>query len=518
MNNVFLFFVRGLPVTCVMIAAAFLLRFLLRKQSKRLVNMIWVFLLFRLLCPITVEGEFGIIPQKMILSDEVFVTINQSYAAAEPSVYSQADLEQAVSVNENTEQSQTEDLSHGKIEFQLEELLSRIWIVGFYGMLLYTGVHILVIRNKQNEAVVMQEYDNVYRWQDQTAPCVIGIIHPRIYVPANIEKDDLDIVIRHENTHIQRKDYLFILLYYLVLCIYWFNPLCWILYRRVQTDIEMACDEQVLLEAKVEERQAYSRTLLHLCTGRSVKAGWALSFGKGSLKQRIKDIGKPKKYNKMMALLAVLVCTAALLIGIFISTDAKKYDDLVEQVAQYKLDGTLPQICYADADTVIFYDDMGVFVYSMEKECISGYASYEGTNFGSTQGECATVVEVSADGKYVYGYNNYGEYYYYDVEADDFQTREPLDISQMTPDPRILLGIVKPLDLSQVTLWEGKPYEGEVKETETLRCLSSRSLYETGDQNYCYLGLELLDAVTYEALRIVLVEDGNMQIYRPFEK
>lgn len=127
-------------------------------------------------------------------------------------------------------------------------------------------------------------------------------------------------------------------------------------------------------------------------------------------------------------------------------------------------------------------------------------------------------VKVSADGKYVYGYNYYGEHYCYDVETDHFQTREPLDLSQMTPDQRIVLGIIEPLDLSQVTLWQGKPYEGDVKETDTLRCLSSSSLYETGEQAYCYLGIEPPDAITYEALRIVVVEDGNMQVYRPFEK
>ena len=516
MNNVFLFFVRGLPVTCVMIVAAFGLRFLLRKQSKRLVNVIWVFLLVRLLCPVTVEGEFGIISQKMILSDEVFATINQSYEAADSSAYSEADMVQAVSVNESIENVQKESLPHGETEFRLEELLMRIWVVGFYGMLLYTALHIFVIRNKQNYAVAMPGYDNVYRWKDQTAPCVIGMIHPRIYVPANIEKDDLDIVIRHENAHIQRKDYLFILLYYLVLCIYWFNPLCWLLYRRVQTDIEMACDEQVLLEAKVEERQAYSRTLLHLCTGRSVKAGWALSFGKGSLKQRIQDIGQPKKYNKLIALLAMVVCGAAVVIGAFAYTDAKKYDGLVAQMAQFHFGADNPRICYADDNTVIFYDDKGVFVYSMEKERISGYASYEGTNFGSMQGDYATYVKVSADGKNVYGYNDYGEHYCYDVKADHFETTEPLDISQVTPDPKVLFGITESLDLSQVTLWQGKLYEGDVKETDTLYCISN--VYETGEQAYCYLGFEPVDTVTYEALRIVLVEDGNMQVYRPFEK
>lgn len=516
MNNVFLFFIRGLPVTCIMIAAAFFLRFLLRKQSKRLVNVIWVSLLFRLLCPVTVEGELGIIPQKMILSDEVFASINQSYEAVDTSVYSEADMMEAVSGNESIENVQKESLSYGETEFQLEVLLMGIWAVGFCGMLLYTALHIFVIRDKQNYAVVMPGYDNVYRWKDQTAPCVIGVIHPRIYVPANIEKDDLDMVIRHENAHIQRKDYLFILLYYLALCIYWFNPLCWLLYRRVQADIEMACDEHVLLEAKVVERQAYSRALLHLCTGQSVKAGWALSFGKGSLKQRIQDIGQPKKYNKLIALLAVVVCGAAVLIGAFVSTDAKKYDDLIEQMAQSHFGADNPRICYADEDTVIFYDDKGVFVYSMEDERISGYASYQGTNFGATQGDYATFVEVSADGRYVYGYNDYGEHYCYDVKADHFETTEPLELSQITPDPKVLLGITEPSELSQITLWQGKLYEGDVNETDTLYCISNA--YETGEQAYCYLGFEPVDTDTYEALRIVLVEDGNMQVYHPFEK
>ena len=53
-------------------------------------------------------------------------------------------------------------------------------------------------------------------------------------------------MLQHEKTHIKRKDYLLMMLYYIALALNWYNPLCWLIYFGVNKDIEMACDEQTL--------------------------------------------------------------------------------------------------------------------------------------------------------------------------------------------------------------------------------------------------------------------------------
>ena len=270
MNNVFLFFVRGLPVTCVIIVAAFVLRFLLRKQSKRLVNVIWVFLLFRLLCPIVVEGELGIVSEGMLLFAGALT------GAGEYGIENEMDMQEADIYQEHTERNTTREnlaailnqfvadnpgegmnltvnagqwgennqsdekadvgemiqnteLLYINNQFWIEQFLMRIWWTGIICMLGYNVFSMICLQKKQKSAVPMPGAANVYLWQDDTAPCVIGILRPCIYVPAYLTEEAMDIVIRHETVHIRRKDHLLMLLYYLALCIHWYNPLFWLL-------------------------------------------------------------------------------------------------------------------------------------------------------------------------------------------------------------------------------------------------------------------------------------------------
>ena len=55
-----------------------------------------------------------------------------------------------------------------------------------------------------------------------------------------------NIAVSHERHHLHRKDHLVKLFSYLLLCLHWFNPLCWIAYFEMGKDMEMSCDEYVL--------------------------------------------------------------------------------------------------------------------------------------------------------------------------------------------------------------------------------------------------------------------------------
>ena len=59
-------------------------------------------------------------------------------------------------------------------------------------------------------------------------------------------REDQDFVIDHETAHIKRLDHLIKPLSFLLLSVYWFNPLMWIAYMLLSRDIEKACDEKVI--------------------------------------------------------------------------------------------------------------------------------------------------------------------------------------------------------------------------------------------------------------------------------
>jgi beta-lactamase regulating signal transducer with metallopeptidase domain len=53
-------------------------------------------------------------------------------------------------------------------------------------------------------------------------------------------------VVAHETAHLKRRDHWWKPLVFLLLAIYWFDPLCWLAYILLCRDIELACDEKVI--------------------------------------------------------------------------------------------------------------------------------------------------------------------------------------------------------------------------------------------------------------------------------
>src|SRR5207247_8990963 len=86
--------------------------------------------------------------------------------------------------------------------------------------------------------------------QSNTALLVtFGVLRPRIILPrdsATWSDDRLNVVLTHELAHIQRFDWLVQMLAEIGRIIYWFNPLFWILCRRLRHESEHACDDAVL--------------------------------------------------------------------------------------------------------------------------------------------------------------------------------------------------------------------------------------------------------------------------------
>jgi beta-lactamase regulating signal transducer with metallopeptidase domain len=69
-------------------------------------------------------------------------------------------------------------------------------------------------------------------------------------------------VLNHELTHIRRKDHLYKPFSFLLLSVYWFNPILWLSYIMLCKDIESACDEAVIKDMKNDDKKLYLETLL----------------------------------------------------------------------------------------------------------------------------------------------------------------------------------------------------------------------------------------------------------------
>jgi HEAT repeat protein/beta-lactamase regulating signal transducer with metallopeptidase domain len=79
-----------------------------------------------------------------------------------------------------------------------------------------------------------------------SVPIVSGSFRSRLIVPSEARdwsSERVEAVLHHEFAHIKRRDILVQLLAQLACCLYWLNPLVWILERRMFIERERACDD-----------------------------------------------------------------------------------------------------------------------------------------------------------------------------------------------------------------------------------------------------------------------------------
>ena len=143
-------------------------------------------------------------------------------------------------------------------------------------------------------------------------PLTYGCIRPVVLLPAELltDTDTLRMILTHELAHIRRRDCLRKLLFSVCLCVYWWNPACWLLIVLANRDIELACDELALRYLGADRRKAYALTLLELAARQAQPHPLCSGFGKPAAEERIQAIMKAKKLPVYLTAIAVILAAA----------------------------------------------------------------------------------------------------------------------------------------------------------------------------------------------------------------
>jgi beta-lactamase regulating signal transducer with metallopeptidase domain len=95
-------------------------------------------------------------------------------------------------------------------------------------------------------------------------PMTCGVVHPAVVFSADTEKwaeEDLTRAIVHELEHVRRGDRIVHCLARAIRAAYWFHPLVWLVWSRLELEAERACDDAVLTRS---EATAYADQLVEL--------------------------------------------------------------------------------------------------------------------------------------------------------------------------------------------------------------------------------------------------------------
>ena len=215
------------------------------------------------------------------------------------------------------------------------KVLLSIWLAGFVAILAWSILSHLIFRRQLLKDARLVPLDSPVRavWYRQldlghfeAVPFRL-MTSPRVKTPLSIglfdkttcvvlpEKDytpeELALLLRHELVHIARWDSCNKLTMTLCTAMFWFNPFMWIAMRQSADDMELSCDETVLLGYQEQTRRDYANLLLQTAAD---QRGFTtcLSASASALRYRLKNVIAPRKQFVGGVVVGIIVCIFAL--------------------------------------------------------------------------------------------------------------------------------------------------------------------------------------------------------------
>ena len=276
-----------------MILVLLALRPLLKKAPRRFSCLLWGLVAVRLALPFSFESRVSMVPQAAAAPQKIAQALNPGQMnwvspaalAANPLPAAQA----------------------APPAFSPATLIPLAWGLGIAAMLLYAAVS--YFRLSRQVRLSAPAGKRVYRCDTISTPFILGIVNPKIFLPSDLDERTAVSVLAHEQTHLRRGDHLWKPLGYVLLSIYWFNPLCWVAYFLFCRDVEQACDEAVIERMNPQQKKDYSAALLACAAPNRIQV-CPLAFAEVGVKQRIAGVLNYRKPKFWVVALAALLCVS----------------------------------------------------------------------------------------------------------------------------------------------------------------------------------------------------------------
>ena len=335
LSQIFLTFLYKNMTVSVVIIAVLLARFLLRKMPKKYSYILWSIVGIRMIFDLPFATNISVFNlfrgfAKRSSTMATMLTVgrktNLQGATGALNTIGTTGTSTAHASRNTTVGAMTHTLTTSQMVLGILGLLWLVVVALFvaYGIYSYVKCRMLVRTaviahdiipdtHKKKGIVSVWECDRI------PSPFVLGIIRPRIYIPFRMPKQEQAYILAHEQCHIRRLDPLWKLIAFLLLAMYWWNPLVWCAFFYMVRDMEMSCDEAVIEQFGNEIKQGYSNSLLSFAMERHPYSFAPIAFGEGDAGRRIKNVLNFKKPHTWVAILVivllVVVCVSCLTNG-----------------------------------------------------------------------------------------------------------------------------------------------------------------------------------------------------------
>ena len=263
------------------------------------------------------------------------------------------------------------------------QLGAWLWLGGMAALLVYQGAgYVLARRRLLRDAEPGSEEETallaalaaglgvrrappLLHTADAASPMVLGLVRPVLLLPEGaLPAEELEVVLRHELTHLKRHDVAYQALLLLARTVHWFNPLVWWMGREAGRSLELCCDDAVVRGRDEAFRRRYGSVLLRTAAGGRVPLSTRLGGGKGQLKARLGNLFRKKRNSAALVCLA-LAC--ALLVTSLVACEQAKLtpeealDALEDSIAVEgdRISFTVPEHCGPEEEWEITISGLG---------------------------------------------------------------------------------------------------------------------------------------------------------------
>ena len=354
-----------------------LLRPVFKKFSNRIACLLWLVVLFRLMCPFTIERPVA--PKYETFESEVMTDQTEVVVVSESGTENVSEKRQSIAAGEmpavetggaaadfdieaNPEKQSFFEVARIAMDTRITDTRMKMneWtetefgesMIGICGILWLIGMTVFLTAGARKywrtakelkSAVYLKEWKHYpVRISDvRGVPMSFGIFRPGIYVPESFRESadnalppvQQEMILTHEAMHLRHHDPLWKVIAFLALALHWWNPLVWICLRCMNQDLEMACDEAVLQRLGSGRKKEYATTLLEFASDRG-GIPLVAAFGESPAEKRIRNVIGYRKAPWWIC--ATLIVVVMFLAGCVTTTAAEETaeEEAAEEVAK----------------------------------------------------------------------------------------------------------------------------------------------------------------------------------------
>lgn len=346
---IFLAFLQRNGMVAVVILAVLAVRTLLRKCPKKYSYALWAIVGIRMLFDLPIASGwslfnlFRLAKSRSQMSEIAHYTgVSGVHAQTAVQKVTQVSAGSRVTGDAASEAGLTGAMTTSQ---KICAVLFFVWLIGIFLFLGYGMYSYIKCRSMVRTAVrltVNETSGNVRRtikiWECDCipSPFVLGIFCPQIYIPFRMKEEEQQYILAHESWHIRRHDSLWKLIAFVLLAVYWWNPLAWIAFFYMTRDMEMSCDEAVLAQFGNQIKKGYSASLLAFAMERHPYSFAPVAFGEADAGRRIKNVLNFKKPHTWVAAIATVLVA---LVAVSCLTNQKPSETKTEHTTE-KVDST----------------------------------------------------------------------------------------------------------------------------------------------------------------------------------